>query len=208
MPQLPDGGGPGFQALRDRVQTALLLDSESPSVNFKGGAAWSALKITIVKSVLAMSNLSDGGLIIIGHPQDGAISPGVSERDLATYDPDVMRDKIDEYASPRAIITMAQFELSGHKYIGIKVEEFEELPVVCKKDHERELRKGGVYIRPYTARPRSTIVTSAEEMRDVLELAIDKGITTFEARAARRGFGRNATDAAAYAAEAGDLDDA
>lgn len=207
MPHLADGDGPGFQSLRERVQTALLLDSESPSVEFKSGAAWLTLKIRVVKSVLAMSNLSDGGLIVIGHPQGGSIPPGVSDADLATYDPDVMRDQIDEYASPRAIVTMAQFDLSGRKYIGIRVEEFEQLPVICKKDHEGELRKGGVYIRPYTGRPRSTIVTSAEEIRDVLELAIDKGIATFEARAARRGFERASTDANAYAAEASDLDD-
>lgn len=185
----------------------MLLDSESQSVEFKSGVAWDALKIAAIKTVLAMSNLPDGGLVVIGNPQSGGLA-GIADGDLATYDPDIMRDQFDEYASPRAIVSMAQFEFGGLKYVGVRVEEFEELPVICKKDHGADLRKGGVYIRPYTGRPRSTIVTSAEEMRDVFELAMDKGIARFEARAARRGFARDSTDAAAYASEASDLDDA
>jgi hypothetical protein len=132
---------------------------------------------------------------------------GLSDAELETFDPDEMLDQLEEYASPRVIVNMARFEFYHNKYVGIEVAEFEELPVVCKKAYNGHLRRGSIYIRPFTGRPRSTIVNSAEEMRSVLELAIDKGILSFEARAAHRGFGRPPADNAAYAAELGGLDD-
>ena len=208
MASLPDGNGPGYVALSERVETALRLNSESPSVEFKAGGDWSTHKIDVIKTALAMSNLRDGGLIIIGRPQDRALPEGVCTPDLATFDPDMMLDHLAEYASPRVIVNMARFEFDAYKYVGIEVSEFDDLPVLCKKAHDPNLKRGGVYIRPFTGRPRSTIVTSAEEMRSVLELAIDKGILTFEATAKRRGYAKQPSDAAAYAAELDDLSDA
>jgi predicted HTH transcriptional regulator len=174
---------------------------ESPSVEFKAGASWQTLKIAIIKTVLAMSNLPDGGLIVIGLPETEDIDRGVNDEDLATFDSDVMLDQIGEYASPRAIVNIAQFGIDGRKYVGIEVSEFEQVPVVCKKGYNTDLRNGGVYIRPFSGRPRSTIIGDAEDMRSVLDLAIDKGIQQARATAARRGFVQPPNDDAAYAEE-------
>jgi predicted HTH transcriptional regulator len=206
--QLPDGNGPAYEGLRERVSTALLLDSESPSVEFKSGIAWDSLKIDIIKTVLAMSNLRDGGLIIVGHTQAATMTEGMAEGVLATYDPDIMLDQCDEYASPRAVISMARMNIGGNNYIAIEVSEFDEDPVICKKGYHPDLKRGGVYIRPLTGRPRSSIVSDAQEMRAVLELAIDKGISNFETRAVRRGYVSTPRDSEAYRAEQTDLDDA
>jgi len=201
---LPDGERSEYSSLRARVATAIALDTESPSVEFKAGEPWDSIKIRVIRAVLAMSNLRDGGLIIIGHPEKPDEYPeGVRADSLLTYDPDVMRDQFDSYASPRAVVSIAKFVIGDHTYVAIDISEFEEVPVICKADSKPclTLRAGTVYVRPFTQRPRSVPVASAEEMRPILELAIDKGIALFEVRAHRRGFTRSPKDAEMYAAE-------
>ncbi len=190
LAQLPDANGPGFENLRARVETALKLNAESPSVEFKTGASWSTLQIAITRTVLAMSNLIDGGLIIVGQPEDPSLPHGVNDKDLASFDPDIMHDQFDAYASPRAIVSIALVSIADQKYVAIQVSEFEELPIVCKKDCQPglKLKAGSLYIRPFEGRPRSIAVRNAEQMRGVLELGVDKGIANFEARARRRGY--------------------
>lgn len=194
--------------MRERVDTALALNTEAPSVEFKAGAKWDTLKAAIVKTALAMSNLLDGGLIIVGRPEDTSLKDGVSAADLESYDPDIMRDQFDAYASPRVVVSIAQFDLAGSLYVAIDVSGFEEDPVVCKKDlgPDRVLRQGAIYIRPFGGRPRTVPIATAEEMRSVVELAIDKRSAAFEARARRRGYERNPGDAACYSGELADLE--
>jgi hypothetical protein len=210
MAQLPDGNGPGFESLFERVKTALQLGVESPSVEFKAGSSWNTLKTAIIKTVLAMSNLRGGGLVIVGRPESSSAPEGINTADLATFDPDVMRDQFDEYASPRAVVSIARVNVASYNYVAVEVEEFEKDIVICKKNQnpERQLTQGTVYIRPFTGRPKSVPVGNAEEMQSVIELAIDKGISLFEDRARRRGYERTPSDAAAYGAELADLDDA
>jgi len=207
MAQLPDGNGPGFESLRERVRTALQLGVESPAVEFKAGVSWDTLRISIIKTVLAMSNLQYGGLIIVGRPESSNSQDGINPAELATFDLDVMRDQFDSFASPRAVVSIARVKIGTHTYVVIDVAEFEEDIVICKKDQlpELALKKGTVYIRPFHGRPRSVPVSNAEEMRSVIELAVDKSEQRFGGRAKRRGFVRQRASASAYEAEVSEL---
>src|SRR5262249_46564787 len=63
------------------------------------------------------------------------------------------------------------------------------LPVICKKDGLEKLRRGAIYTRSRRL-PETVEVPSQAEMRELLDLAIEKGSRTFTRQAERMGFVR------------------
>ena len=56
--------------LEDLIRNAI---GERKNIEFKGSVSWDeqATRIKLTKSILAMSNIRDGGMIIIGANQNG-----------------------------------------------------------------------------------------------------------------------------------------
>src|SRR6202044_3763764 len=69
----------------------------------------------------------------------------------------------------------------------LRVSEFAELPVVCKKDGIEKLRRGATYIRSRRI-PETVEVPSQVEMREILDLAVEKRSRAFGRQAERMGF--------------------
>jgi len=63
---IPTSDLPGHRGLQERVHAALDTCIESQSVDLKESASWKDLQYKIVRTALAMANLRDGGIIIIG----------------------------------------------------------------------------------------------------------------------------------------------
>ena len=166
----------GHGSLRERVQAALNRLIEAPDVDFKQSAEWEALRVKIIKASLGMGNLREGGIVIVGVAQRGETweLEGISDAHLATYDPDLLHDALDRYLSPAANVEVVLHEDDGRRYLIIQVHEFEELPFVCKREGEGLVR-GGMYVRPASGRPRTELIHSAEDMRDLLNIASEKG---------------------------------
>ena len=64
----------------------------------------------------------------------------------------------------------------------IKVHQFALTPVICTKDYthgDLKLRRGALYCRPAVGKPRSVTPENPEQMRDVLDIAIQIGIRRF-----------------------------
>jgi predicted HTH transcriptional regulator len=167
---------PGHETLRDRVRAALDRLIEAPDVDFKQSAEWEALRVKIIKGVLAMGNLRDGGIIVVGVAERGHNweLEGISDAHLATYETDIVHDSLDQYVSPASNVEVVLHEHNGKRYLVFHVHEFEALPFICKKDGEGLIR-GGMYVRPAAGRPRTERIQSAEDMRDLLSLASEKG---------------------------------
>ncbi|HEX6087328.1 MAG TPA: ATP-binding protein [Thermoanaerobaculia bacterium] len=93
---IPTSDLPGHRGLQDRVHAALDTCIESQSVDFKQSAPWNALEHKIIRTALAMANLRDGGIIIIGVSESGDRweRTGISDEDLATYEVDEVIDAI------------------------------------------------------------------------------------------------------------------
>ncbi len=53
------------------------------------------------------------------------------------------------------------------------IAEFDDIPILCKKDYPDVLRKGACYVRP-RRKPETTEIPTQEDMRDLLELAAEK----------------------------------
>jgi hypothetical protein len=146
--------------------------TESPSLDFKANTPWDHKKLT--KDILAMSNLPDGGHIIIGIEEKGNefINVGVDHNNISTYKFDEMRDQVSKYAEP-----MVDFNVyfpedkNGLKYVVIKIFSFKETPTLCKKTLDGEMRASTLYYRNTNKRPESAAISNINDLRDVIELA-------------------------------------
>ena len=68
----------------------------------------------------------------------------------------------------------------------IHVEEFADVPVLCKRAYDDVLRDGACYVRP-RRKPETTDIPTYADMRDLLDLAIEKGVRRLLAQAQRAG---------------------
>ncbi len=181
MGALPSTDLKGYELLKNRVQGALDLLQEGRAVDFKRSVMWNELKQGIPKDILAMSNLRDGGIIIIGVEESDNKwkRTGMTDEQLNTYDPDDMIDHVNKYASPSMTFNVVKHtDNEGLKYLVIRAHEFEEKPFVCKRNFAGELREGAFYIRPL-GKAESREVKIAEEMHDLLELSVEKRTRNF-----------------------------
>ena len=91
-----------------------------------------------------------GGAVIIGVEENqGVPNPvGLTEGDLAGWNFDDLADQVARYADPSAGFVMEVKEYNGNSYLVIEVEEFSDIPVLCKKSYDNVLQDGACYVRP------------------------------------------------------------
>ena len=187
MASIPRTDTPGYRQLHERVGNALDRLQEAPDIEFKESASWDTLRWKIVKTALAMGNLRDGGILIVGVSERAGQKPltGISQTDLETYDRDNIADQFERF-SPDIEFTLVQVPYRDTIYLAFEFQEFREIPLVCKRGGEG-LEAGVVYVRPREGRPRSTRVTDAAQMRELLDLAADKAARRIIERGIRAG---------------------
>jgi len=178
MPPFPSSDMPGHRALHERVTTALDTCVESQGVDFKESSAWDAIKFKLIRTAMAMGNLRDGGVIVIGASERGATWDlgGITPEHLGSYDVDETVDGINKYSSPPVSVNVVTVKYrNGNTFLVLEIREFDETPFVCKKDGaaKSDLRRGMVCIRPPGV-AQTTEVRKAEDMQDLLNLAAEK----------------------------------
>ncbi len=176
-------------------ESLLALGHESNGVEFKGSGSWTdrSFQAKVIRAILGMANRRDGGLVIIGVESANLEPVGLDDETLATWldydDPSVA---VNEHASPSVSFDLEPFDYQSKKLVIIRVHEFGEIPILCTKDFEdhgkpsHTLRRGACYVRA-RHKPETSEIPSEEEMRELLELAIDKGVKRFVERAQRAG---------------------
>ena len=124
-----------------------------------------------------MGNLRDGGIIIVGVSERGDTWDicGISDKDRSTYDADTVIDQTNSFISPHADLAIVIVEYHGKNFLTLQVNEFLETPLVCKKNGPGDsgLVEGAVYVRT-AGMARTTRITNASQMHDLLELAAEK----------------------------------
>jgi hypothetical protein len=177
---------------REGIENALSLRYELRELELKGPGPRSDnhLLIKVARAALGMGNLRDGGQVVIGIADDQIpeMLPGLEPDDLASwlaYD-DLSR-KLGEYADPPLRFTVEGMELSSGASVAVlNVFEFADMPHLCARGYDRELRKGALYVRPRRVRETSE-VASLVEMREVVEIATEKALRAFLSTAERAG---------------------
>lgn len=178
MGAIPTSDLPGHKLLHERVVNALDRCQESQGIDFKESAPWESLKWTIICTAMAMANLRDGGIIVIGASERGTTweLTGIKPEHLETYDVDNIIDFINKYSSPNVDLDIVVIKHSnGADFLAIQIREFNDTPIVCKKNGPtgKKIMEGIVYVRP-PGIAKTTRVTKAEQMHDLLELAAEK----------------------------------
>lgn len=167
------------------------LRKEGRSLEFKGPNPWKAteFKAKIAKSILAFTNVRDGGRIIIGaheNDDDTYEFSGMMEEDLDTWNYDEVASFVSEYADPFVEFTLDRPVYRKKTFVVVTVAEFNEIPVICKRDGLANLRRGAIYTRTYRM-PESAEVPTQTELREILDLAMEKRLRRFLRTASRAG---------------------
>ena len=174
------------------IKGILDYPSESRAVELKSSMPWSDISQQqqlqeTVKSILGMSNIKDGGKIIIGIRQNSDKTfevTGVCGEDLETYDPDKIYQAVRNYGEPAPRFEVKNMEYKGKFFVVFLVQEFLYSPVICCKNGKNivsePLVKGALYIRTHS--PGTKKVDNETEMREIINLAIDKEIESYSAR--------------------------
>lgn len=172
----------------------LIRGREQSAFEFKGPGLRTDkhLFAKVTRAVLGMANRRDGGYVIVGveESQTGLAFTGLTPEQLATWAFDDLADGFASYAEPSLEFDARVIEYQGQKFLVIRVEEFTEVPVLCKKGYNRDrdtiLREGACYIRP-RRKPETIEVSTYADMRDLIDLATDKSLSRFITRAQSAG---------------------
>ena len=167
---------------------------ETRGVEFKppGPRTSKPLFAKVTRAALGMANRQDGGTIIIGIQSiDNTPNPvGLTEGDLLTWSYDNVATGFADYADPSITFDLQDVSCENARYIVLRIHEFEDIPVLCKKDYNNNaevvLRKGACYVRS-RHKPETSEIPTQEDMRDLLALATDKSVRKFISRAIRTG---------------------
>lgn len=177
----------------DELRELLEAGEETPRREYKQSRPFTdpVFQATLIRSILAMSNTRDGGHIIIGVEEQGNsyVPTGMRQEDLNTYDRDTIKDTVGEYADPYVDFSVDTGLYQDKRFLVITVREFDEIPVICKKDG-RDLTRGTIYTRTRTRRPESARVSTQADMREIIELAVDKGVRKLQQRGYTLGHGQ------------------
>jgi predicted HTH transcriptional regulator len=129
----------------DELESILEGHAETPSVEFKGACSWNVS--WLAKDILALSNVQDGGVIIIGVEDDTFKRQGVHEAQRQSFKVEMMRDQMAAFADPHVnFVVEFPSDIGGNTYVVIRVQTFEEIPVICRKD-SKETQAGKIYYR-------------------------------------------------------------
>jgi len=171
--------------IRQDYRLEILAPGEDRRREFKCSAPWEDLKWKVARAALAMANIRDGGLVIVGVQDDGAgcVATGMTEDHLRTFDDDEIKSFINRHADPYVNCSIHRTIVDGKRFLVIEVSEFDDLPVVCKRSandakNRAILQNGGIYTRSYQ-KPESCLVQSQTEMRELVDIAVERGIRRF-----------------------------
>jgi len=197
MAAIPDSELPGHQRLHGRVSAALDLCQEVRDLEFKESRSWDGLQFQIVRAAMGMANQRDGGILVVGVSERGGKwdVTGIDSAHLGSFDEDNLNDFVNRYASPTIRLELVTVRHNGVTVLAIRVPEFEDTPVICKRDGpaDSKICKGAIYIRT-AGKPQTTRPTHAEELEDLLRLAAEKRARRFLQAAKRIGIRMDDTD--------------
>jgi predicted HTH transcriptional regulator len=153
----------------EELEEILEGGTETQTVEFKAACVWDTN--IFAKHILALTNVRDGGYIIVGVKEgkvEGIIRQGVTEVQRRSFRFDEMHDQMTQFADPHVNFTLSFPEdIAGTAYVVISVLPFDEVPVICRKD-SMKTKQGCIYYRNRDGRVESAPVSNSFDMRDII----------------------------------------
>lgn len=174
------------------LEAMLASGYEDRAVEYKGAGLRTDRQYfaKVARAALSMGNRRDGGFVVIGidDKDPASLGPGLSDEQLASWtDYDHVARALAEYADPPLHFALATLTLSSDARVAlIQVSEFSDIPHLCARAYEQDLRRGALYVRTRKL-PETAEVASSVEMRDVLDLATQKALRAYVETAQRAG---------------------
>lgn len=155
-----------YMELRD-FETLITASGESQSLDYKGPCTWSK---SLIKDILAMANVQDGGYLVFGFEDGSFARLGMTDEQIASFEEERIKDQVSQYADPYVEFSVFNdiVDANGKKFVVIHIDEFAEVPVICKKA-TTGIIKGAMYYRTKTSRPASEPISNAYELRDIMD---------------------------------------
>ncbi|SMQ68374.1 ATP-binding protein [Agreia sp. VKM Ac-1783] len=172
----------------DELRVILEIGGERRHVEFKRGGSLNdkGYVAKVVKACLSIANNRGGGHVVLGIDDTDPVGGlnGLTPSQLSEWTVfDNVTAKVNAYADPALEMTIGTLSHpSGGQVIALRIEEFGAYPVVCKKEFDGVLAVGQLYTRS-SAKPESSARQTHAEMRELIELAVDKNLAQFLRRA-------------------------
>jgi predicted HTH transcriptional regulator len=175
------------------LQFYILHGKEERYLEFKRSMTWTngLTKVKIAKAMMAMSNLNDGGVIVVGMRETGGmwVPEPMTPEQVASFTHDHVADYINAHATPSIQFSIDVITLNGHQFIIILVQGFGSFPVICKlpdKAGDETLDTGVIYYRSHR-KIQSAAISSDEDSRELFSMVIEKGFSRHVERFHRLG---------------------
>lgn len=177
------------------LQFYVLHGKEERYLEYKGAMIWTGndtTKVKVAKAMMAMSNLRNGGVIVVGmqEPTRGVWIPeAMTPTQVSSFTQDDVAQWVNDYATPAVQFSIGPFTLNGNQFVIIQVQEFDSSPVICRKQKivgGETLEAGTIYYRS-NRKIESAPISTDEDTRELIGLAVDKGISRHVNRLHRLG---------------------
>jgi len=119
------------------LEAILAQGHETPGVEFKGPGKRtnSAFLASVIRAMLGMANHRDGGHVILGIDSESLEPVGLDDDEEASWlNYDALAPAVNEYASPSLSFNVQSVTFRENQIVIIRVEEFEEIPILCRKE--------------------------------------------------------------------------
>lgn len=174
------------------LEDALYHGQEEVYLEYKGDISWNTRekRLEIIKTILALSNEREGGIIVIGIDKNGK-RIGLSEENYNSFSHDKLNQYLEGKTNQPISCKLSKFEIEDKidnklkKFVFIQVSEIREFPVIyigpteLKNENEKAyleniaLRKGALYIRNKQHIGNKEISTT-QEYQDLIERTYKK----------------------------------
>lgn len=177
---------PSTEPLPARQAAYLVLRAETRGLEFKESMDWGEIddRLELVRTFMAMSNLPDGGAVVIGVREnaDGTYTTvGMLQAHYDSFDPDDVAAQTARYADPPVDMRTVKGLHEDRRFTVIEIEPSTEVPTICRQAHgsgSGVLREGAVYVRP-AGTPRTEEVHTYRDMRAIIDQAVERRIERF-----------------------------
>ena len=176
----------------DELRELIAVGHETRGVEFKGPGARTdtAFLARVIRALLGMANRRDGGIVVLGVNDDHHnLAPvGLDVGELRSWASDEGADAIARYADPSIAFQLDTVDMGAMDFVVFHVDEFDDVPILCKRDYPNVLRSGACYVRS-KRKPETSEIPAHEDFRALLELATDKSLAKYVGTAERAGVG-------------------
>lgn len=178
------------------LQYYILHGKEERYLEYKRSMIWTGddtTKVKVTQAMMAMANLRNGGVILIGMQEvsKGVWTPeAMTPEQVSSFTQDDIAQWVNDYAIPAVQFSVGPLVFNNNQFVIIQVQEFDTTPVICRKQKTiggvEVLKAGAIYYRS-NRKNESAPISSDEDLRELIGLAVDKGISQHINRLRRLG---------------------